>query len=202
LVGQICAGYGLVLALIFFTPVTDWFAYGLRIDEEAPRGDAIVVLSAWATAAGELNESGLRRALAAARLYVAGVSTQVVVTGRRPLDDGEGDALQASVQVLEQLGVPRERILIEEHSRNTHESGVNVGRLAHLRGWSRVVLVTDALHMRRATRVFAHEGLPVSPVSTMTWMVGGAQPAIRLEKLGAILHEYFGLAYYRARGWI
>jgi uncharacterized SAM-binding protein YcdF (DUF218 family) len=200
---RLSIAYAIALALILHTPVVDWFAYGLLTAPESPRGDAIVVLSAWATAAGELNESGLRRTLAAASAFRAGAAPRIVVTGSRPAaGHEEGDALQASVRLLRELGVPQDAIAVDDQAENTRASAINIARMAREQRWSGVVLVTDATHMRRARMAFAHEGVSVSSVPTMTWMIGGEKPSIRLAKLGAVLHEYVGLAYYRARGWV
>jgi uncharacterized SAM-binding protein YcdF (DUF218 family) len=201
-VRRAAAVFGIIVALVFYTPVTDWFAYPLLIMPDVHRGDIIVVLSAWANAAGELNESGLRRALAAARLYRAGVAPLVAVTGSRPASLDEGDALEASARFLEELGVPAEKILIEDRSSNTRESAVHLSRLAKERGWTHVVLVTDATHMRRTRLAFRRQGLQTSEQPIMLWEIGGDQPSIRLAKVGTIIHEYGGLLYYRARGWI
>lgn len=170
--------------------------------EDAAPADAIVLLSAWARLSGDLNESGLRRAIAASRLYHAGIARTVVITGGRPTEPDAGDALAASVQFLGELGVPRTSIIVEDQSPNTRGSAVNVARLARARGWQHLVLVTDGTHMLRSRLAFRHEGLQVSSEPTRTWLIDGDQPWIRLEKLGAIAHEYGGLLYYRARGWI
>jgi uncharacterized SAM-binding protein YcdF (DUF218 family) len=199
---RIIAVYGLALAIILYSPVTDWAAYPLLPTANIPSGDVIVVLSAWANVNGELNESGLRRAIAAARLYRHGVARRIVVTGGRPIEDDQGDALQASVHFLADLGIPPAAIMLEDRSTNTHDSAVNVARLARARGWSRVVIVTDAVHLLRTRLAFAHEQLSVSYEPAMTWMIEGDQPSIRLAKLDAIAHEYGGLLYYRLRGWI
>lgn len=199
---RVAVAYAIALLVILYTPLTDWMAQPLMPASDARPSDAIVLLSAWARLDGELNESGLRRAIAASRLYHAGMARTVVVTGGRPTEPDAGDALDASVRFLGELGVPRQAIVVEDQSPNTRGSAVNVARLARARGWGRLVLVTDGTHMRRARLAFVHEGLQVSSEPTGTWMIDGNQPWIRLEKLDAIAHEYGGLLYYRARGWI
>jgi uncharacterized SAM-binding protein YcdF (DUF218 family) len=200
--GNVAAAYGVLLLVILHTPVTDWFAYPLLPPIDAERSDAIILLSAWATSSGELNESGLRRTLTAGRLYKQGLAPVVVVTGRRARPElEEGDALRASVQLLEDLGVPTPAITVEDQSDNTHESAINVGAMARARRWSRLTLVTDAFHMQRARKSFEREGVQIFSAPTMLWQVGGERPSIRLAKLDSVLHEYGGLAYYWARGW-
>jgi uncharacterized SAM-binding protein YcdF (DUF218 family) len=193
---------GIFLLMVFYTPVTDWMAAPLYVKPDASPGDAIVVLGAWARKDGELNESGLRRALAAGRLYRAGVARTVVITGSVPMRPDAGDSLGASARFLQELGVPATAIAVENHSDDTHESAVNMAALARVRGWNRLVLVTDATHMRRTRAVFVHEGMTVFCEPTMMWQIDGNGASNRLAKLGAIVHEYGGLLYYRARGWI
>jgi uncharacterized SAM-binding protein YcdF (DUF218 family) len=195
---------GVLLLVVFYTPVTDWIAAPLFINPDATNADAIVVLGSWASARGELNDPGIRRAIAAGRLYRAGIARTVVLTGDRPNLSREdaGDSLDQSDKLLQELGVPASAILIEDRSGNTRESAVNVAAMARQRGWGRLVLVTDATHMRRTRAVFVHQGLTVSCEPTMMWRIGGNGASNRLAKLGAVVHEYGGLAYYRARGWI
>ena len=130
------------------------------------------------------------------------MASTVVITGSVPQRDDAGDPLEASVTLLRELGVPATAIALENRSNDTHDSAINMAAMAHQRGWTRLVLVTDATHMRRTRAAFVHEGLLVSCEPTMMWRIDGNGPSNRLAKLGAIVHEYVGLLYYRARGWI
>ena len=65
-----------------------------------------------------------------------------------------------------------------------------------------ILLVTDAKHMRRARGAFVRVGLEVAPAPTMLSELGWGQPWDRYRKFYSALHEYGGLAYYWARGWI
>jgi uncharacterized SAM-binding protein YcdF (DUF218 family) len=90
---------------------------------------------------------------------------------------------------------------------NTFEEAKAVRRLVDSRGWKRVILVTSALHMKRAEGVFRSAGVPVIPVACdfrsfplpRAYMIPQSG---RLRGLGALLNEKIGWAYYRARGWI
>jgi uncharacterized SAM-binding protein YcdF (DUF218 family) len=200
--GRLAAVYGIAMAVILYTPLADLMMQPLVPPEKPVRGDVIVVLSAWAMPSGEMNESGLRRAIAAARLYREGAGPSILITGSPPTADDEGNVLTASARFLEEMGIPATSIAIEDKSYNTRDSAVNVASLARAHGWKRLVLVTDGFHMLRARLAFEHEGLQVAPAPTMMWRVYGARPTVRFEKFGAVVHEYGGLLYYRARGWI
>ena len=194
--------YGLGLAVLLYTPTTEWLAQPLYRPPSPPQTvDAIVVMEAWAEDDGELNESGLRRALKGAELFKAAAAQTVVLTGLKRTPTRTGSALLPMHRLLVLAGVPQSAIVIEDASADTHDSARHVGELARDRGWRRIVLVTDAGHMIRASRSFLKEGLTVATAPTMLWDLGGAQPSLRLRRLGILLHEYAGLAYYWWRGW-
>jgi uncharacterized SAM-binding protein YcdF (DUF218 family) len=193
--------YGVALGLILHTPVADWLVRPLVVYADPQPADAIVVLSAWATPSGILNEPGVWRSLEAGRLFRRGLAPLIVVTGRSPSGDGGDPSLAISV-MLQEVGVPKGAIELERVSENTHESAVNVARMAVARHWSRILLVTDARHMRRARAAFVHEGVTVAPAPSMMWELWWEQPYDRYRKFHAATHEYAGLLYYWWRGWI
>ena len=69
-------------------------------------------------------------------------------------------------QFMLDLGVPAAALLSEERSRNTQENAEMSARLLRERGIEKVLLVTSALHMRRAVHLFMQQGLLVHPVAT------------------------------------
>ena len=110
-------------------------------------------------------------------------------------------------RVLLDMGVEKDRLLIEDKSRNTYENAVFSRALAPDRGEGNWILVTSALHMPRSVGVFRRAGWKVLP-----WPVNyltGAQtewtnedvPVERLYFMSRTFHELYGLVYYRARGW-
>lgn len=193
------------MGLVLFTPVTEWLGRPLYLPASSPsqKVDAIVILEAWATEAGELNESGVNRVLRGAEWYRAGAAPVVVLTGLRSIPARENSALRPMADLLVQLGVPQEAIELEDQSSNTHESAVHVAELARQRQWTRMALVTDASHMRRASMTFRKAGVAwVEPAPTLWWDLGAAQPAVRFKRINLLLHEYGGLLYYWWRGWL
>jgi uncharacterized SAM-binding protein YcdF (DUF218 family) len=195
--------HGVALALILYTPITEWCAQPLYVPPApVPHADAIVVLEAWAFDDGTLNESGVNRALLGMELFHQRIAPTVVVSGARPNGARTGSALRPMTHILVRGGVPFESIVVEDRSSNTHDSAVHVAALARTRGWTRVVLVTDASHVKRASLAFRKQGLEVAPAQTLFWKVGGATAPLRVERVGTLMHEYGGLLYYWWRGWI
>lgn len=129
--------------------------------------DAAVVLGGAVTpAGGRFHHPDLRKAadrlFAAARVYHAGKAPLLILSGGgSPVSEAE-----AMRTVLREFGVPDAAMLLEGRSRDTRENARFSAELLRARGIDRVLLVTSALHMRRALRHFAYEGIEALPVST------------------------------------
>jgi uncharacterized SAM-binding protein YcdF (DUF218 family) len=61
------------------------------------------------------------------------------------------------------------------------------------------LLVTSALHMRRAVLCFRRHGIDAAPAPVPH--VPDEDPE-RATLVGQTLHELIGLAYYRVAGWV
>jgi uncharacterized SAM-binding protein YcdF (DUF218 family) len=95
---------------------------------------------------------------------------------------------------------------------NTHDEATRVAALTAERGWRRVLLVTSANHMRRASATFATARVPVVPcpcnfltmVSTSESGLPrpGIPSGVGAEKVTTWIHETVGWYEYRRRGWI
>jgi uncharacterized SAM-binding protein YcdF (DUF218 family) len=101
----------------------------------------------------------------AARLYHAGKAARVVLSGgaTRPDDASEAQSMQV---FLQDLGVPAAAIIQEPDSLNTRANALQTARLLRAQGVERVILVTSALHMRRARRDFEAQGVQLHPAPT------------------------------------
>ena len=102
----------------------------------------------------------------AARLFHAGKAPLLVLSGgSNPAVSASSEAL-AMRGLLTDMGVPDTALLLEEHSRNTRQNAQFTADLLRQRGVSRILLVTSALHMRRALSLFEAQGLTVIPGAT------------------------------------
>jgi uncharacterized SAM-binding protein YcdF (DUF218 family) len=157
----------------------------------------------------ELSEAG-DRILHAARLYHAAKAPFVLVSGggRPPAGTPETEADRVAF-VLEALGVPPAAIVRETRSLDTHENCTNAKPLLDARGASDVLLVTSALHMRRAFATCRTAGIAVRAVPTDYLAAAGdsfggtfAPDAGALFVTQLTLHELLGFWVYERRGWI
>lgn len=129
---------------------------GSQSVEALPNAQAIVVLGGGIGKSDRMKYpdlyEGADRAWHAARLWKQGKAPIIVVSG---LND-----LEATVPFLLELGVPRDRIVVDNESRNTYENSRFTERL--IKGGT-VLLVTSAWHMPRACGNFSKTSLQVVP---------------------------------------
>lgn len=121
---------------------------------------------------------------------------------------GYGEVKESDLMslLLNEAGVPRDKMRLERESKTTWQNAQGVKSILADVKAKRFYLVTSAIHMPRALSVFGDLGLPVCP-----WPVdqqafrpdfGGLWiPSIRpLEKSSAALHEFKGLIWYAMTG--
>ena len=182
--------------------------------EDAPRADAAVILGGgafnfdrnWPSAS---ISGSVDRYMHGARLFVAGRVQKVVLSGGR--DQGEGPTeAQLGAAFLTEIGIPSAHLILDNEARTTKGHVDYIAELLAEYRLETFLLVTSAVHMRRAEAVFRAAGLePVSiatdfQVNTETQMsIRRFLPSVSALSLStAAIHEYIGYSYYRVRGWV
>ena len=139
-----------------------------RIEANAlPRADAIVVLGggsyAWLRRA-EIRLEDLKnsRLATGARAWLAGRAPVVILSGGRGGNGTSEATLMAAA--MARVGVPASALMLEERSRDTRDNALFTAQLAGRHDIRRVLLVTSAVHMPRASYWFRAAGLDVVPV--------------------------------------
>lgn len=151
----------------------------------ATAAQAIVVLT-----------GGRRKAMEVARLQRT-TGLPVLASG------GDGEAATIKAQLAREFGVPVR--WTEADSLTTEENALFSAKILAGARIRKILLVTHALHMPRAQRLFSDTGLEViaaptdfSSAVTLRW--ADLWPSAEGRKLAKpALHEIFGLAWYRLR---
>jgi uncharacterized SAM-binding protein YcdF (DUF218 family) len=156
-------------------------------------------------------ENASDRVLHAARLYRAGKAPRVITSGGAiPFLGGVTPESEAISELLQEWGVPESAILLETRSRNTYENAVETKKILENANLDTVLLVTSALHMRRALATFRTNGVNAIPAPTDIEAVNRQERTIidwlpnagALETTTRVLKEYLGFTVYRFRGWL
>ena len=221
----------LVLILSSMPVVAYWFAEQAERDAAArtvccdETAAAIVLLGKGTTqphipnrVAIQLTDTGNRLPYAAV-LYRKQLAPMVIVTAgpRRELEGYVGEAKDIETLLANNMGVPRSSIVLDDNGSNIRTSAEEVRKILDSRGVGRkVILVTSAMQMRRASLTFAHMGMQVIPRATDFYTFQSTARGTSRLRLDAgdflpsaealltttrVFDEYFGSVYYYLRGW-
>jgi uncharacterized SAM-binding protein YcdF (DUF218 family) len=185
--------------------------------ESLPSADAIVLLgggaspSRYEAQAVHLTIAGDRLVMAHA-LYQMGKAPVLLLGGNaNKLDHVIRFESEIVRDLLVTWGVPKDAMIPLAANRDTHDEALKVRALATEHGWRRVLLVTSANHMRRASATFRAQGFEVIPVPCnflTTISTAPAPPGVHVPgydgfwKTAIWLHEQAGWFIYRRRGWV
>lgn len=220
--GWVIVGAGILVVWVPATPVvSEWLQGTLehrfppRSVEEAPSVDAIVTLGGAVGAPRPPRvypdlSGASDRVWHAARLYHAGKAPYIIASGGTlPWKDQAFREASTIKSLLMSWNVPADSILTESTSANTYQNATNTAAIVEERGFDRVLLVTSALHMRRALATFRSTGIHAMPAATDYGVVDGSTTMLSLiPSAGALrgstaaIREYVGYIVYRWRGWI
>ena len=204
----------LFLYLLSIQPVSDMLLRPLedacpplpeQIDNDWPQ--AIVVLGGGTiqnspeASAGQdtLSSDALKRAVYAFSLRDT-FSVPFIFSGGKVFEyDQEAEAYTAG-NLFKSIGLPPQRFIAEDKSRNTWENAKETAKL----GIERAILVTSAYHMKRSVYCFQNNGISVIPAPTDYSIQRGREydifsflPSMNsLQNTYFALHEYIGLLYY------
>jgi uncharacterized SAM-binding protein YcdF (DUF218 family) len=209
----------LLLAVLGFLPVGN--ALIIPLEERFPpwnpaqgAPDGIVVLGgaispevSEARQGLALNEAA-ERVTIVAELALRYPNARIVFTGGT-ISSTAGAPSEApfALRVFESFGIARERILLEERSRNTIENALFSKLLARPKPGERWLLVTSAYHMPRAIGAFRKAGFAVEAYP-VDWRTRGIRDALvptggladGLGRLDTAAHEWIGLFAYWLSG--
>jgi len=134
----------------------------------------------------------------------------VYTSGTNSVLGGTSSEAVRARDLMAQMGVAPERVTIEDKARNTEENARLTAAIVHPEPSQRWLIVTSAFHMPRAMGVFEKAGFhPIAyPVSFYTdgKSLDDLRPVFdserNLRRFELALHEWIGLAAYRATGRI
>ena len=115
------------------------------------------------------------RATHTLQLYRLGLVKRILISGGSGRLDG-GGVLEADelATFFLMTGVPQEDLLLENHSKNTHESAVEVARmLSGPEPGPKLLLVTSGYHVRRAEACFKKAGLQPDTFAVEPYVIPG-----------------------------
>jgi uncharacterized SAM-binding protein YcdF (DUF218 family) len=177
---------------------------------EHPRGDVIILLGGGIndrvpdlSGRGTPSADSLHRVVSAARLQKR-LGIPVIISGG-PVFAGHTTEAAISRRFLIDMGVPSDKILLEDKSRDTIENARFTRQILEKHGFRRPLLITSAYHMHRSVAAFLRFGVEVTPVPAH-FISNGDNPLLLFDwlpdtnamvNISRALKEHIGMMYYR-----
>ena len=216
---QLMVAAVVLLAICGFSPLGNWLLYPLESrfppwDPAQGAPDGIIVLGGSIDAdisaahGVAVVRNAADRILAAAALAHRYPNARVIFSGGSAnLISNDAREADYAGALLESLGVPKARLMMERRSRNTRENAEFSKAMAAPKGGERWLLVTSAYHMPRAIGLFRKAGFVVEPYP-VDWRVSGHDNLFNVDahdgllRTDIALREWLGLLAYRVSGSI
>lgn len=157
------------------------------------RPDIVIVLGAATTQAGGPTPTLRRRVAKGVRTFEKTGAEMLLMTG------GPAGRRPAEAEIMRDLardaGVPEDRILVEIEASTTFENARRSADIMRRHGWTRAVVVTDALHIPRALLAFWGVGVRATGRGArIAWRVGPFRTPFHY-----LAYEMAGIALYATR---
>jgi uncharacterized SAM-binding protein YcdF (DUF218 family) len=198
------------LGYILIQPLEDRFPMVTEAPEEVGTiimlGGATLSRPSTARQIAELNDAG-DRLTATLWLAVRYPRARIVISGGSGVmgEAGEAEA-ETAARFFVDHGVDRERLVLEDQSRNTEENVANTAGLLDGDGLP-VVVVTSAFHMPRSMGIFRQAGMDVMAWPTdyrspgpQRFGIDLANPVQNINVSTVALKEWIGLLVYHWTG--
>jgi uncharacterized SAM-binding protein YcdF (DUF218 family) len=157
-------------------------------------------------------KNGANRLTDAVVLYKRGLIKKILITGGYSDLTGETiNEADLAEAFLQQVGIPKSDIYIENQSRNTRENAVFTKlMLEKLNIHSRCLLITSASHLRRSVACFEQIGMEVTPFpcNFVAKRLQGKANSLIIPSDDAFVHwktfvkEWIGWVVYKMQGYI
>ena len=212
--------------------LTRWLETRYPAYDGTQTADVIVVLGGGTVSKSsprqivEVNGAG-DRVIYASKLWHDGAAPLMLCSGsyiswrdgETIVDGAVTSPASENAELARMLGVDADAIITQDRSLNTAEEAEYNAEILKERGINRIILVTSAMHMRRAVALFEKQGLEVIPAPTdysysdeqweneitITWAnaYDFIVPSVgNIRSLENALKEYVGYFVYGLRGWL
>lgn len=176
---------GCLMWVLSISPVSNALLRGFEIGTyipENPQGDVIFLLG------GGSSEHKFERFVAAVGLQKR-LDLPIIIPTEKYYKD-----------LLIEFGLPSDKIIIENKSRDTIENAAFAHEICAKSGYERPIIVTSAYHIRRAAMIFEKAGMNVTafPAHHISWGTKGLRDYLphNFVKSSIAIKEYAGLLFY------
>lgn len=217
LVARLALPVAFALLLVFsLEPVSNRMIRSLEVDAPSTKKagftyDAVILLGGLIedrtdTHNGVAYNENVERLHGTFDVLTRGEARYAILSGGSWSPDSEAEGKTLADELV-RMGIDRDRLLIEDRSRNTRENAQLSAVIVRERGFQSLLLVTSAFHMQRSLRCFETVGLAVDtmPVDFKSYdpqrFSGSFIPRSKsLHESSVALREHAGRLVYALTG--
>ncbi len=198
---RVVAVGGMAYALLFQSPLLWLVAEPLRVTAPPAHAEVIVVFAGGVGESGKAGGGYQERVKQAVDLYRQGSAPRIIFSSGYTFVFPEAEVMR---ELAVAHGVPASAIILEQRAATTYENVARAAEILTAHGWRSALLVSSPYHMRRALLAWrkAAPQIRVSPAPVADSRFYAHTRGATLEQIRGILHEYVGIVYYWAKGWI
>jgi uncharacterized SAM-binding protein YcdF (DUF218 family) len=201
--------FSLFLIIILVSPplleIVSLPLYRLTPENMNQKAEAIVVLGGGVDNFNCPTPFSMRRAYTGSRLLLEEKAPILILsTGRTNQKTDQTEAKAMEIIALG-LGVPKNKIILEEKSSNTITNALETYNLLKINQIKSIILVTSSHHLYRAMKVFIRTlpGITIFPYASekkklTDEMFSWGRPG----KIFLVLYEYAAIIVYKTKGWL
>jgi uncharacterized SAM-binding protein YcdF (DUF218 family) len=195
-------GFALIVVFLVsvFTPFWNMAAEYLAMPEVIQKADAIVVLGAGILEDGTLGDESLRRMVHGIDLFNRGLAPVIIFLG--PSNGASSSEAEVRRSFAIRVGVPPDRIIAISNVQNTREESEQVALTLSKSNSKSILLVTEALHIRRAMGLFDRAGVRSYPAPSENLHRILVTPRGRMRLMWRVLMQLGGIVYYQTVGYL
>jgi uncharacterized SAM-binding protein YcdF (DUF218 family) len=205
-IDRVMAGVGIAVIVIFLvialTPLPNYASGHFAIKPMIRPAGAIVVLGAGVLKGDMLDDASLRRTVYGIELYKANLAPLIVFSGPERGDVRTRTEAEMRLRIAGNMGVPEKAIIKEERALTTKEESIYISKVLQSQNIHSILLVTESMHMRRASYLFERAGMEVYSAPSDNFSIAATSSGDRLFLATKMAEETAALIYYRLAGYL
>lgn len=194
----------MLFIIVYFTPLTENLYKPLIFNDTLhEKKQVIVILSAGMYESDLLDFRTMVRLRKGLELYKQGKADKIICAGGVRVEGTPKSIAAIMKDTLILLGVPGDKILIEDETINTFNDITHtIEKFRSEFDFNRAVFVTSSYHTFRVKKILLRKDIHAAVVSAEPYELYPQFRSERPEFLREVVREYMAICYFKIKGWI
>jgi uncharacterized SAM-binding protein YcdF (DUF218 family) len=193
----------LIMAVIFFTPLTEELYKPLLVNEPLRKSEAIIVLSGDGYSCGVLGMLTMTRINKALEVYRDKWADEILCVGGKWFPKINKSISEVMKEYLILYGIPEKNISVCDETNGTYyDINYMLKKFDKRFNFNNAIFVTSSFHTYRVKRILQKQGIKAIVVSAEQYELYPNFWATRFDLFKIIVREYLAIFCSKIKGWI